>query len=226
MWRKIDLYRLFRSFLLTMRTAAIIPAYNEELTVGDVVRRTRASGLVDEVIVVNDGSTDNTSFAARNAGATVIDLPKNLGKGAALRVGIEGLNADLILFLDADLVGLEGDHIRSLLEPVRSGEADMSLGIFAGGRFSTDLAQKIAPFLSGQRAIRGALLSGLSAIDVNRFGVEIALTRFVLKNNLRVKRVILRGLTHRMKEEKLGFLRGFIARLKMYYDIVVCYLSR
>lgn len=210
---------------MTMTTVAVIPAYNEEQTVGAVVRTVWESGLVDRVIVVNDGSVDGTSRAARAAGAAVVELPKNLGKGAALRAGMEGLNADAVLFLDADLIGLRTEHVRALLEPVADGEAEMSIGIFSGGRLSTDLAQRIAPFLSGQRAVRGELLSRLSAMDVNRFGIEVALTRFVVRNRLTVKRVSLAGLTHRMKEEKLGLVRGFASRLKMYYDIIACYLT-
>jgi len=62
-------------------------------------------------------------------------------------------------------------------------------------------------------------LEGMSDLDAARFGVEIALTRFAVENNLRVKEVVLRDMSHRMKEEKLGIVKGVAARLRMYWEI-------
>src|SRR5690606_7080704 len=104
---------------------------------------------VDEIIVVSDGSTDATPQVAEQFGAKVINLSMNLGKGGAMKVGVTHCNADTVLFLDADLIGLTPRHIKNLLQPVINDEVAMSIGVFGDGRFSTDLAQKISPFLSG-----------------------------------------------------------------------------
>ncbi|MGE5484258.1 MAG: glycosyltransferase family 2 protein [Ignavibacteriales bacterium] len=208
-----------------MRIVAVVPAYNEEKTVGRVVETVRRVPLVDEVIVVSDGSEDGTARVARQAGAVVIDLDDNVGKGGAMKAGVKGAAADIILFLDADLIGLTESHVTDLLTPVLGDEADMTLGVFKSGRAATDLAQALAPHLSGQRAVRADVLSRVPEIEVARFGVELALTRFASENRIRVKEVPLPGMTHIMKEEKMGFSRGFFARMRMYWDIVRAFMS-
>jgi hypothetical protein len=127
----------------------------------------------------------------------------------------------MLLFLDADLLGLEPHHVRDLLQPVLKGETEMAMAVFSGGRLATDLAQKIAPFLSGQRAITRRLLERIPALSVSRFGVEVALTQYVHEHGITVRRVPWHDVTHVMKEEKLGLAKGFMARLKMYWEILL-----
>jgi len=203
-----------------MRVTAIIPAYNEEERISTVLEAVKKSKRVDEIIVVDDGSEDKTAEVALNTGVKVIVNDKNLGKGGALCKGLRNCQSEVILFLDADLCGFETEDADHLLEPVISGDYDMTIGIFANGRLTTDLAQKVAPFLSGQRAIRRQILNDISGLEISRYGVEIALTRYVKKNNVRLKEVELVDVSHVMKEEKRGIIRGFAERLKMYRDIV------
>jgi len=100
-------------------TAAIIPAYNEEETIRDVVAAVVASPLVDQVIVISDGSTDRTAEIARGAGAHLVhELPRRGGKGAAMLHGITHTDAPIIAFFDADLKGLNPDHVERLMLPV------------------------------------------------------------------------------------------------------------
>ncbi len=203
-----------------LKTAAIIPAYNEEKTIGSVLDAVKDVPEIGEIIVVSDGSTDATVREAKRRRVKVIELPENRGKGAAMKAGIDATQADVVLFLDADLVGLTRGHLRQLLGPVLEGQADMSVGLFGGGRLATDLAQIVAPFLSGQRAVRKPYLAGLDEMDVARFGIEVALTRQAQRSGMRVRQVILDQLTHVMKEEKRGFWKGLRDRLKMYWEIV------
>lgn len=205
-----------------MKAVCIIPAYNEERTIADVINAAKKVDLIEKIIVVSDGSTDNTAKIARECGAEVIELEINRGKGAAIKAGVDNTNANVLLLLDADLIGLTENHIIDLLLPVLKDEADMSIGIFSSGRFTTDLAQKVAPQLSGQRAIKKDVLSKINNIDITRYGVEIALTKSVEKEGYRVKNVELKDLTHIMKEEKLGLRKGFAARMRMYWDIIRC----
>ncbi|MCS7066171.1 MAG: hypothetical protein NZL85_07850, partial [Fimbriimonadales bacterium] len=128
-------------------------------------------------------------------------------------------DADVIVFFDADLIGLKPEHVSRLLEPVLSGEVPMAIGVFRGGRLSTDLAQILAPFISGQRAVLRDLFLEVPAIESTRSGVEIALTLHFLRQRYPVAQVVLTGITHTMKEEKLGWLRGTLARWKMYAEI-------
>lgn len=202
-----------------MKVSAVIPAYNEAKTVGDVVRAIKPIELIDEIIVVSDGSWDDTPAVAQAAGAKVIALQENIGKGGAMMVGVRESKHDVILFLDADLIGLEAEHVYKLLEPVLFDQADMAVGIFEGGRAVTELAQIVAPFLSGQRAVKRFIMEAIARLDLTRFGVEVALTRYVHEHGLRVEEVYLQDLTHVMKEEKLGLVKGFMARMKMYWEI-------
>lgn len=205
-----------------MKIATVIPAFNEEQTVGGVVRVVRSVPELDEVIVVCDGCTDSTAEVAQQEGATVVVLQENRGKGAAMLVGVAQTSAEVIIFIDADLIGLRPKHLRTLAQPVLSGTADMTVGIFANGRLATDLAQLVAPYLSGQRGLRKALISQIDNMEVARYGIEVALTNYARRNGWRVQNVELADLTHIMKEEKLGLVKGFGARMKMYWEIAKC----
>jgi len=201
--------------------AAIVPAYNEEKTIGAVLGVLTKCRLINEVIVVSDGSTDDTvKIALQFDGVQVVELPENRGKGGAMKAGLEQTAAEIVLFLDADLIGLTEDHVNALLQPVLENQALMSLGVFEKGRVATDLAQKVAPYLSGQRALQRDLLRDLSDLDLTRFGVEVALHRYMEENKIPVALVNLPDLSHLMKEEKLGLWKGLAARGKMYWEII------
>lgn len=206
-----------------MKVAIVIPAYNEADNIARVLRRATRCRFVHEVIVVCDGCEDDTAAVARRFPVQVVELATNVGKGGAMMAGVNATDADIILFLDADLVGLRTSHIRSLLEPVTSGRADMSLGVFDHGRFATDLAQRLMPVLSGQRAVRREILEGVPELAQSRFGVEVALSRYADRQGFRVVKVRLPGLAQVMKEEKAGVWRGFRARMKMYWEIIKSY---
>ena len=202
-----------------MRISAVVPAYNEENTIAGVINVLKDIKIINEIIVVSDGSRDGTAGVAKSCGAHVIELPDNMGKGAAVKAGLENSSGEIVLLMDADLVGLKRKHVEMLVKPVMDGIADMTVGLFTSGRFSTDLAQKIAPQLSGQRAVRRSVLLGLTNIEATGYGIEVALTRYADVENLRVQEVELEDLTHITKEEKLGFIRGFSQRLRMYWQI-------
>lgn len=198
---------------------AIVPAFNEEKTIAGVLKTLNSVKEVDRVIVVSDGSTDKTVETARKAGVEVLDLQDNLGKGGAVKAGLDVTATDIILLLDADLIGLESRHVMLLLNPVIAGRADMTIGLFEHGRGVTDLAQKVAPFLSGQRALKKSIFDEISDLDISRFGVEFTLHRYAEDANLRIEEVVLEDLSHVMKEEKMGIWKGSAARIKMYWEI-------
>ena len=205
---------------------AIIAAYNEEKTIQDVLTQVKKVKTIDKIIVVSDGSIDRTAEIARELEVEVVELKENMGKGGALRRGVDACKSDIILLLDADLIGLTTKHIDDLLDPVIEKEVDMTVGIFNKGRLSTDLAQKVTPYLSGQRAIKRYIIEDISNIDITRYGIEAAMTRYVKSNKIRSKQVSLRNLTHMMKEEKFGFVEGFKERMKMYWEVFKTFRAR
>lgn len=205
--------------------ATLIPAYNEAHTIAQVVEAARLSGL-GRVLVVDDGSRDDTAAEARRAGAEVKELGRNVGKGGAVAAGLELLENEVIVLVDADLVGLTPEHLRLLAEPVVNGEADMTRGVFAGGRWRTTAAQRLTPQLSGQRAVRRELLLQVPDLAGTRYGIEVAITDTARREGWRRRDVFLDGVSQVMKEEKRGMLAGLVIRLRMYRDIVATLLNR
>lgn len=205
-----------------------VPAYNEAERIGAVLSVLKRVHLIDEIVVVNDGSSDATSATARKYNVKVIDRKKNGGKGAAMQTAIaEVADADIILFIDADLIGITPQHIESLIYPLLEDPGlMMTVGKFAGGRIATDLAQAIVPSISGQRAMRKEFLVGLPDLSDTGFGVEIAITQHAKQNRFKVEEVLLQDATQVMKEEKLGFFAGLKARMRMYTDIAKQLLTR
>ncbi|NJD54188.1 MAG: glycosyltransferase family 2 protein [Candidatus Methanoperedens sp.] len=111
-----------------MKITAIIPAYNEESTVGDVIKVT--SQYVDEILVINDGSTDSTADVAKKSGAIVVDNIVNRGLGKTIRRGYNEavmLGADIIVQIDADKQ-YDPKEIPILIEPILKNKADLVLG--------------------------------------------------------------------------------------------------
>jgi glycosyltransferase involved in cell wall biosynthesis len=205
--------------------AVLIPAFDEAANVAPVVTAALAADL-GPVLVIDDGSRDATARAARDAGAEVVRLERNRGKGAALLAGAKAVVEEVVVLLDADLVGLTAEHVRALAEPVMAGRVDMTRGAFRGGRWRTTAAQRITPQLNGQRALRRVSLLQVPGLAESRYGVEIAITRHAERRDWRCLDVPLEGVTQVMKEEKRGLLRGLAIRLRMYAEIVAALLRR
>lgn len=203
-----------------MKIAAVIPAYNEVKNIGRVLAPLRECPELAEVIVVSDGSTDGTAKLARRMGAQVIELPTNQGKGAAVMAGVKATTAEIILLLDADLIGLTPKHVTELLSPIFTQQAVMTIGYFTAGRLPTNLSQQVMPFLNGQRAVRRELFAALPELDHSKYGIEVVMSHYARTNNYKVVWVALPHLSHVMKEEKVGLVRGFVARLQMYWQII------
>ncbi|WP_448568663.1 glycosyltransferase family 2 protein [Thermus sp.] len=201
-----------------MEATVLIPAYNEEATIASVVRVAREAGF--PVVVADDGSKDRTAEEAAGAGAEVVRLERNRGKGGAIAEGLKRVKTPLVLLLDADLLGLKPEHLRALLLPVARGEAEMTVGVFRGGRLSTDLAMRLTPFLSGQRGLRTQDLREVPGLEAARYDLELLLTQHAKKRGWRVLYLPLKGVSQVMKEEKRGLLRGFLHRLRMYKEIL------
>lgn len=110
------------------RIVAVIPCYNEEKTISQIILRVKK--YVDKVIVINDGSSDNTAILSKQAGAFVISHPYNVGKGAALDTAFKYLrtiNCDFAVFLDGDGQH-DPDDVPQVISPICEGKADMVIG--------------------------------------------------------------------------------------------------
>ena len=212
------------------RIAILMPAYNEADLIGDTVEAALKMPGIDEVVVIDDGSADDTASVAADAGARVIELAENAGKGAALNAGISGTEADIYLMIDADL-GKSGAEAHRLLEPVLAGHADMSIAIMKapeGHKGGFGFVMKLSRWairklggtvvtapLSGQRAFQRQLIEDIGGFE-HGFGVETAMTIDALRKGYRVVEVPL-PLTHRVSGRNWA---GFKHRGRQFWDIL------
>lgn len=168
-----------------MKVSVIIPAFNEEETVANVINVVKKVKYVDEVIVVNDGSTDNTESEAKSAGAIVINHEVNKGKGEALTTGYRKSDSDIIAFIDADIHNLTSKKVDAMIRPILEGRTDITKTKFAreSGRVTELTAKPLLNFffpeisfeqpLSGQFA---AKRSALKKINFEKdYGVDVGI---------------------------------------------------
>lgn len=206
------------------RATAIIPAYNEEPTVGSVVEAIRSSPLIDEVIVVCDGSEDRTAEVAAAAGARVLALPKKGGKGEAMLRGVAHTDAPVILFADADLVGFTPDHVERILLPVLSGARAMNVGLRDRGPIGNWLMPRL-PLVGGERALVRQVIEGVPPEHVRGFMVEAALNYYCRSRKLPYGSVALPALTIRRKIDKVGWKRGIQQYARMWFQVALAMIA-
>ena len=216
-----------------MKISAIICAYNEEETIKNVVT-TVSDYFFDEVIVINDGSTDKTDEILRGLtdlhNLKYISLPENKGKGYAMATGVENSISEIITFIDADLSNLTEEHFSQLVTPVFNKEADMVLGQPS----ETVINYAVNPFkvLTGQRTVlKSDILPILEKIKSSRFGVETLINLYYKANGKKVKYISLNGLKHPTKFQKTSVTNAtkeFVAEgheiaitLFKNYDLVI-----
>jgi glycosyltransferase involved in cell wall biosynthesis len=194
-----------------MKTAFLVPAYNEAATIGELLTRIDALGIERQIVVVDDGSTDDTAaivraYAAQHPGVLLLQQP-NRGKGAALRHGIPHLDADVTVIQDADLE-YDPAEVPHLLAPIEQGVADVVYGSrLSGGRaqraylfwhlmgnrflslltgvlFNTTLSD----METGYKAFRTEILQALPLTE-DHFGIEPEITGWICRRHLRIYEV-------------------------------------
>jgi glycosyltransferase involved in cell wall biosynthesis len=188
------------------KTTAIICVYNEEKTIKDVVSVV-CDYFFDEVIVVNDGSTDKTddilNTLSKLCEFKYINLEENKGKGFAMATGIESASCEIIVFVDADLSNLNEDHLYQLTMPLIRKETDMILGQAT----ETLIDYSVNPFKSftGERSVfKKDILPIVDKMKYSRFGVETLINLYYQSEGKKVKYVMLDGLKHPTKFDKVS----------------------
>jgi len=213
-----------------MELGVLVPAYNESHHIGPTIAALNRVAAVREVVVVDDGSVDNTAVVATKNGARVIRLPGNRGKAEAVLFGARFIRQPYIAVIDADL-GESAEELQRLLEPIQEGRAEMVVALFAPGKVKGGfgLLKKISAWsiyrgtgrklqapLSGQRVLRRELLNCLRFMP-RGFGLEVALSLDLLQQGYPVIEVQT-SMRHRERgRDALSWLhrgRQFVAVLR------------
>lgn len=209
--------------------SVIIPAHNEEATIEGTLVGLRSLTNLGEIIVVDDGSQDQTARIARACGAHVLSLRRKQGKAGALRRGFEVAGGDSILFCDADL-GMTAKHLSALCSFDLVNDCDMAVARLPGGRrrggfgLVVGLAERairraggnLTSPLSGQRLVRRELLATLPDWG-SGFGIELALSLHALRSGCRIVEIEL-PLQHRVTGWSWS---GVLHRARQYRDLLV-----
>jgi hypothetical protein len=193
-----------------MTVVAIVPAHNEAPRIGAVLEVLAAHPLLDHVLVVDDGSKDDTADVARSYGVEVLSLNPNRRKGGAMLAGIEHLaetgvianEDDVVLFVDADLLGFRAEHVAQLAAPmIEDPSWSMVVGMRDYGPGWTEVTRHL-PLISGERAVRAGYLFSMDPAAFSGFGVEVALNDHVARSGGRIGTTVLEGLGIVLKWQK------------------------
>ena len=204
-----------------MTLTCLIPAYNEASRIAAVLEAVLNHPLIDEVLVIDDGSTDATSAVVQTyPQARLITLTSNGGKTAALARGLSEAKYSLILLVDADLLGLSQADLTALITPVLTNQADISISLRQNAPF---LWRWIGlDYISGERVLHKSLLTPhlhhLKTLP--KFGFEVFLNSLLIHQNFRIAVVNWPGVISPLKSQKYGFWAGVKADLAMIRDLI------
>ena len=177
--------------------SVIVPAYNEEKKIGGVLKSLINSSLVDEIIIINDGSNDNTlSIVRKFKKIKLISLKKNHGKSYAIVKGIKKSIGEIVVFIDADLTGLNDSHLAKLIKPLILGKKEVVIG------YPNDIkTDKLFLPLSGERAYwKKNLTHYLREMSKKGYGLELYLN-YIFRNK-KMQLFPLNGVKTTLKYEK------------------------
>ncbi len=216
--------------------SVIIPAFNEADVIGDTLKSLNSLQDIDEIIVVDDGSVDDTSKIAADNGARVIRLEVNMGKGSALNKAVNLVSGSIVVLLDADL-GQSVKEVKKLLNKVKTNNADIAIAIFTatenkGGfglvkKFASWIIKKYSGVilkepLSGQRVFTKEAFNKVIPFSEG-FGVEVTISIKALKKGMKIIEVPTE-MRHRTTGKNI---RGFMHRGRQLVDILrAVYLTR
>jgi glycosyltransferase involved in cell wall biosynthesis len=197
----------------------LIPAFNEASRLPGVLAAVVGHPNLDRVVVIDDGSTDDTGAVALRHGAELLPAPENRGKTEALRLGLETVRTNHVVLIDADLLGLTPMAVASLIAPVATSAAYASVSLRGNAPW---LWRRIGiDYISGERVFPMALIAGhLEALGhLRHFGFEVFLNELLVASDRPIAIVRWPEVASPAKSVKRGLWRGLLADAAMLADI-------
>ena len=206
------------------RITAIVPAFNEEKNLANILQSLTASLLFEQIIVVDDGSTDQTATVANGFAVKLIRMPSNVGKGLAVDEAVKQAKGEIILLLDADITGITNKHLKSLVAPIILNQVGMVIGCRDRFCFRHLVGRKILCNICGERALKRSLWNQIPISFKKGYLLETMLNGYCRVNDIPTLVIPLRGVKQVIKEKKWGLLLGMRQRLKMIYHIISAHI--
>jgi glycosyltransferase involved in cell wall biosynthesis len=200
--------------------SCVIPVFNEAARLPAVLAAVANHPMIAEVIVVDDGSTDDSAEVAKDTpGVTLIRQQVNGGKTKALAAGIAHAQTKLLLFLDGDLLGLTPEDISRLIAPIARGDAEISISLRGNSPWPWRLIG--LDYISGERVLHRDLLpDNLQSLHaLPNFGFEVYLNRRLVACRARIAVIRWPDVKSPLKNRKYGLFAGILADLRMMGDI-------
>lgn len=209
---------------LDKKVSVVIPAFNEEKSIMHVINTVKKVSSINEIIVVDDGSVDNTyNLVSECDDVILLKHLNNKGKGSAMKTGLKKVSNDVVLFLDADLSEINQYQIEAILKPILDGEADITKTKFKreAGRVTELTAKPLLQFffpelnfdqpLSGQFA---SIKSFLDRIDLEHdYGVDIGIVLDADARGMRIQEVDIGNIVHEMSSlQELNIMANEVVR--------------
>jgi len=207
------------------KATAIVPAYNEGPRIGSVLKILTSHPCITQVIVVDDGSSDDTAEQVKKYDVQYVRNAENRGKGFSMDRGVELADNKVIFFCDADITGLTHGIVEEIIRPVTRGDIDMFIAMRNRRWYAVHRIISFVPLLGGERALTKTLWQQIPDHYKHCFRIETALNFYALYygNGFRYK--IFKNLSQVIKEHKYGWWKGIRQRASMIGQIFAAQLN-
>ena len=206
---------------------AIVPTFNEANRIENVLTVLTRSKYINNVIVVDDGSTDNTYGLLKDfSGIQLIHLEQNHGKGKAVKEGLKQVTTRAVFLFDADLLGLKEENIQEMYDAYCQNPTSLVVGLRQKSRFYAQhwLRAHALPLIAGERLLPtddlGEIIKNKGTAD---YGLEPYMNAYFRKNKKKIRTILLRGVNDIPKWKKSSY--GLLPQIKEAGNIVKKYIE-